>query len=77
MSHHVLLNFALIFHYFIFYHKTVLWPISYAVEISENNKNACGKDVIVKVPRTDLNNPTRTEYTFFKNHGTFTKYIIS
>ena len=91
MSHHVLFNFPFIFHYFIFYHKIVLWPISYAMEISENNKNACGKDLTVKVPRTDLNNtvnqqkidvyrtfhPTRTEYTFFKHHGIFTKYTIS
>ena len=56
MSHHVLFNFPFIFHYFIFYHKIVLWPISYTMEISENNKNACGKDLTVKVPRTDLNN---------------------
>lgn len=48
------------------------------MEISENNKNACGKDLTVKVPRTDLNNTVnqqkidvyrtfhpRTEYTFF------------
>lgn len=60
------------------------------MEISENNKNACGKDLTVKVPRTDLNNTVnqqkidvyrtfhpRTEYTFYKHYGTFTKYIIS
>lgn len=56
MSHHVILNFSFILNYFIFYHKTVLRPISYPMEISENNKNACGKDLTVKVPRTDLNN---------------------